>query len=55
MDPSLIKIFITIDSLDADENIKKFYKDLVLLEFNNVTVRYKEKYERLLKTHMEDL
>ncbi len=55
MDHSLIKIFKTIDGLGADENIKKFYKDLILLEFNNAPVRYIDKYKQLLETHMEDL
>ena len=55
MDESLEKIFEIIDSLDADDIIKNFYKDLVLFESKNTSISYKREYERIIKSHMGGL
>ena len=55
MDKSLDKIFKTIDSIDADENIKNFYKDLLLFESKNTSISYKREYEKIIKSHMGGL
>lgn len=55
MEKSLIKLFETIDNVDADDNIKLFYKELLLFEFKNNSVIYKDKYKELIKCHMEDI
>ena len=55
MDKSLDKIFKTIDSIDADENIKNFYKNLLLFESKNNSPRYIDSYKKLIKVHTRDI
>ena len=55
MNKSLAKLFETIDNTGADENIKLFYKELLLFEFENKPVIYKDKYKELIKLYMEDI
>ena len=54
---SLIKIFKTIDNLDEDSEIKEFYKELLTFEFENIdsySIRYKDNYERIIKSYVRD-
>lgn len=55
MDKSLSKLFETIDNMDADENIKLFYKDLLAFESRDMSLRYKDEYKKLIKLYMEDI
>ncbi|MBQ7928619.1 MAG: hypothetical protein IJ287_07775 [Methanobrevibacter sp.] len=53
MDNSLNEIFIIIDNLNADENIKQFYKGALKLEIQK-NLHYKSEYEKLINKFVED-
>ena len=53
MDNLLNEIFIIIDNLNADENIKQFYKEALKFEIQK-NMHYKSEYDKLINRFVED-
>lgn len=59
MQKSLDKLFKTIDDLDGNNNIKEFYKESLLFEFDTQFERVpfrriRNEYEKMINRHLED-
>ena len=42
------KIFNILENLDGDDNIKQFYREVLMFELDNKDSRYVETYKKLI-------
>lgn len=49
------KIFNMLENLDEDENIKQFYKEVLMFELDNKNSHYVETYKKLIDHYTNEV